>query len=953
MRSTTFRTIPIAALVTGFGLAGGLASSVALAAAGKVLLVSGIAKVEGAGERKLQKGDDIDVGNIVSTDEGASLQLLMADGARIALQPGSRVRIDAFAMPSSVTEPGRTDAGVSPGKSIATLLRGRIDASAGAIGAITFHTHGDPVTLIRARSAFVSLDSAGELIAPPVLEDAARPPELSMEARSRLGLGVNLLEAHLPLLPQVSAAVAVPLIDQPAFAASTTERSDTFAFNGGGSVLQFNSLLGSGVAAEDATYLSGTAALLDFGRNGSSGIRWGRWSTGTASITTRDGKQSVNLQDASLHWIAGPVFEARPVLPTTGSINFTLAGGTSPTDTLGHAGALNAAVFSADFTSQKVNAQLSLDVNGYNWFATGSGSITTGTARFGGAFGTVLVDGRVGGSGAFSGFLSAGPLTPDQINGAGLSYWLVANQGSLGTVSGVAAFVPGPMVPLAPPLVERDVAYVAGGLSLSDLAGGVAANSRTEFAVNSNGDLIRFRAPVPGAPLGTFGIGIASNADTGSDAATGIRWGRWDGGAIDVTVPPASSHSHEMSEQSLHWIAGNEFGAPPTLPQTGTATYTLIGNTDPTDTSGHTGLLGTASFTADFTNRFVDSKLTLNINDRAWYASGQATFPIGGQRFVGTYDDVRIDNLARGQGTIDGFFTQPRIGSGSADGAGLAFNLADNAGQLGVVSGVMAFVKGGPGASVSPADATERDIATISPDFVTGGTYVSRASPASYELDNDFGLASLPGIANTVAADTARYAIGGSAKAESDVSPLVMLRWGRWSGGTATVTNLSDNSTYSLDLSQRSLHWIEGADTAAPPVMPQFGFATYALMGATSPTDRSGHSGVLNNASLTADFTHQAVGVSLDMTISNVSLIANGVGLIGASAGLPAHQFSGAITSGAISGTGNTPQGSFSGFFSAPGGTRSGVPGGAGLTYTVTDGHGGLTVDGAAAFRGP
>jgi hypothetical protein len=943
MRSRRFLTFTIAA---GFGLA----SPLALSAAGKVLLVSGIAKIEGARERTLHKGDEVDVGDVVSTDAAGRLQLLMADGARIVLQPGSSVRVDEFAMPSTVTDPAR--GGASPGKSVATLLSGRIDASAGVIGTIVIRTHGDPVTLTRGRSAFVSLDAAGELTAPPVLEDAERPPEMAMAGRTRLGLGVNLLEARLPLLPQVSAAIAVPSASQPGFIASTTERADTLVFNAGGSVQQFNSMVGSGAGSEAATYLSGTAALVDFGRNGSSGIRWGRWSTGTASVATRDGTDAVNLQGASLHWITGPIFEAKPVLPTSGSVNFRLSGGTSPTDTLGHAGTLSAGVLSADFTTQKVNVQLSLDVNGYNWFATGSGALTPDTVRFGGSFGTVLVDGRVSGNGAFNGFLSAGPLTPDQLNGAGLSYWLNASQGSLGTISGVAAFVPGSMVPLAPPLVQRDVAYAAGGLSIVDLAGGAATNSGTDLVTDSSRNLVRFKAPVPGAPKGTFALGIATNVDTGFDAATGIRWGRWTGGAIDVTVPPGSSRSHDMSAESLHWITGNEFGAPPTLPQTGTATYTLVGNTHPTDTSGHEGTLGAASFNADFTNRFVSSKLILSIDNRTWYASGQATFPIGGQRFSGTYDDVRIDNLARGQGTIDGFFTQSRIASGAIDGAGLAFNLADNAGELGVVSGALAFVKGGSGAMITPSPRMDRDIALVSPEFATGGTYVSRASSASYDLDGDFGLVAIPGVANTVTADTSRYTIAGSSKAQSDVSPLVMLRWGRWAGGTALVTNLTDNTSYSLDLSQRSLHWIEGADTAAPPVIPQFGTATYALMGATSPTDRAGHTGILHNASLTADFTHQTVGASLDMTIDNVNIVANGAGLIGAGAGLPAHQFNGTITSGVVSGTGTTPQGSFSGFFTAPGGTQPGVPGGAGLTYTVTDGHG-LTVDGAAAFRGP
>src|SRR4029450_4840620 len=144
-----------------------------------------------------------------------------------------------------------------------------------------------------------------------------------------------------------------------------------------------------------------------------------------------------------------------------------------------------------------------------------------------------------------------------------------------------------------------DVAYAAGGLSIPDLAGGAATNSRADLGTDSSRNLVRFNAPVPGAPKSTFALGISTNVDTGFDAATGIRWGRWTGGAIDVTMPPGSSRSHDMSSESLHWITGNEFGAPPTLPQTGTATYTLVGNTRPTDTSGHEGVLGAASFNAD------------------------------------------------------------------------------------------------------------------------------------------------------------------------------------------------------------------------------------------------------------------------------------------------------------------------------------------------------------------
>jgi hypothetical protein len=211
----------------------------------------------------------------------------------------------------------------------------------------------------------------------------------------------------------------------------------------------------------------------------------------------------------------------------------------------------------------------------------------------------------------------------------------------------------------------------------------------------------------------------------------------------------------------------------------------------------------------------------------------------------------------------------------------------------------------------------------------------------------------MPGVANTATADTARYLIGSSTKVESDVSPLVMLRWGRWAGGTASVNNLVTGALADIDLSQRSLHWIEGADSAAPPVIPQSGTASYVLLGATTPTDRAGHTGVLNGASLNADFTHQTVDASFDVTIDHVNVVGNGTGSIGANAGLAAHQFNGTITSGVISSSGATPQGSFSGFFTGPGSNPSTAPSGAGLTYTMTDGNGGLTVDGAATFRKP
>ncbi len=163
------------------------------------------------------------------------------------------------------------------------------------------------------------------------------------------------------------------------------------------------------------------------------------------------------------------------------------------------------------------------------------------------------------------------------------------------------------------------------------------------------------------------------------------------------------------------------------------------------------------------------------------------------------------------------------------------------------------------------------------------------------------------------------------------------------------MANLVSGITQTMDLSQRSLHWIEGADMAAP-VMPVMGTATYALIGGTSPTDRVGHVGALNNAALNANFTTQQIAASFDVTINNVNVIATGAETSVPAQGLQSHQFAGSFNGGVISNSATTPQGSFSGFFTAPGGTQPGVPGGAGVTYSITDGAN-LTIDGAAAFR--
>lgn len=194
--------------------------------------------------------------------------------------------------------------------------------------------------------------------------------------------------------------------------------------------------------------------------------------------------------------------------------------------------------------------------------------------------------------------------------------------------------------------------------------------------------------------------------------------------------------------------------------------------------------------------------------------------------------------------------------------------------------------------------------------------------------------------------------IGSATNVDTGFDSVTVLRWGRWSGGVAEGTLLSDGSVVSIELGNQSLHWISGPDQA-PPVMPITGNATYSLVGATAPTDNQGNAGVLGSATFDADFTNLRVDSTLVIDIGGVAWSAAGTGNIGAAVGLPAHLFLGnyanVVIGGVAGGSGN-----FSGFFSAPGDTSDpGFPGGVGLTYSLRDGQGTTSVSGAAAFGSP
>ncbi len=225
--------------------------------------------------------------------------------------------------------------------------------------------------------------------------------------------------------------------------------------------------------------------------------------------------------------------------------------------------------------------------------------------------------------------------------------------------------------------------------------------------------------------------------------------------------------------------------------------------------------------------------------------------------------------------------------------------------------------------------------------------------PGQYQLDAGNNLT---GFGNLYPArtgpDIASFDIGSSANIDTGFDSMTVLRWGRWAGGTATIT-LSDSSDASQDLGNQSLHWVMSPEWTTAPVIPLLGLANYSLLGATSPSDNFGNTGVLGNATFQADFTNMIVDTSLVLDINGLNWSAVGQGDIGAAAQLPGHLFQGtygAVITGGVTGG----SGVFSGFFSQPGPVSDpSFPGGAGLTYSLQDQGGTITVSGAAAFGSP
>ncbi|MDX1434446.1 MAG: FecR domain-containing protein, partial [Gammaproteobacteria bacterium] len=166
-----------------------------------------------------------------------------------------------------------------------------------------------------------------------------------------------------------------------------------------------------------------------------------------------------------------------------------------------------------------------------------------------------------------------------------------------------------------------------------------------------------------------------------------------------------------------------------------------------------------------------------------------------------------------------------------------------------------------------------------------------------------------------------------------------IIGWGRWTNGpvrTGTAGSVSEDLTY---FGTQSHHYVVGIPTADMPG----GSATYSMIGATSPTTTSGSGapGVVDSASLTANFDLARVSLGMNLSVNGTPYAVN----------VP-NMAIGTPDSFRFGGTGTATNGSdcisvgcataVDGYFAGPGASH------AGIGYKISASE---DIGGAVAFR--
>jgi len=334
----------------------------AQAAAGRVEFAIGPATVVGANgqTQPATRGTEVDTGDTVRTQQGGRVQVRMADGAYISLQPNTEFGIKDYKFE------GRTDGSES---AFYSLLKGAMRTVTGLIGRVNrnkylvstptatvgirgtggvIQVQDDGSTLVQGTSGIWFLaNPAGTIdipagvsgIAPtnpnqppqettdvPTSGPAPLPPQQDFaQGDERESDGQNVITPPSPtgVLSSGSgfaAAIAYGADQGNGLVAQVDAGGGSATFNGSGQ-LTLAQLSARGVLVYDLQ--SGSHA--NFGTDGI--LAWGRW-IGQVAVPTSASPTTTYSANQGLHYVIGM---PTPSMPTTGTATYTLLGATQPT----------------------------------------------------------------------------------------------------------------------------------------------------------------------------------------------------------------------------------------------------------------------------------------------------------------------------------------------------------------------------------------------------------------------------------------------------------------------------------------------------------------------------------------------------------------------------------------------------------------------------------------------
>jgi hypothetical protein len=398
------------ALAAATMLPAGAAASTAGAfqfVAGEVRLI-----LANGSERPARKGTPIAVGDTVATGRDATAQIKMGDGGILVVQPTSRLKVVEFRYT------GREDGSE---RVVYRLEAGGFRAITGAIG----HTNKDnyliqtPIAHMGVRgtdhesyyfpagssangvpvqpgvynkvnvgAAFIR-NEAGEVVIRPsqagYAASAKNAPGLLVEIPAFFNRAAPPRPAQLAPGAARVAALTAP-VEQIVSTTGGVNLSDpAAALATSGSAVAFSQGT-NGVSGLDLAISPNGAMLGNTGSEAAFGVNWGTWQGGSPTVGGAAASGGVHFATSTQITSAAQLAALAPALV---SATYSYAGGPSPTNQAGVAGAITALNVGVNFSTQTIDSySLAATVGGANWTANSTGSASL--AQFAGGSGIAL-----------------------------------------------------------------------------------------------------------------------------------------------------------------------------------------------------------------------------------------------------------------------------------------------------------------------------------------------------------------------------------------------------------------------------------------------------------------------------------------------------------------------------------------------------------------------------------